>query len=174
MKRFLGILLVFLLVCAPMTQALALGVQSAGIVDGVIDDAYGLRGKQKKKDIPSRSLPLTVSDIPEGTKALAITMVDPDGGDWVHWLACNIPVREEIPANASISMSKKMTQGKNDFKFVGYGGPTPPSGTHRYVITVYALSGKVKLKKGFKLGAFEKAIRGKVLESAEILGDYSR
>lgn len=156
----------------PVSPAMA--VTSAGIINGVLADAYGKKGKDFLKGIPSRSMPLTLANLPKSTAALAIEMVDPDGGDWVHWLAVNLPVETEIPENASIDWADKMVQGKNSFGKQGYGGPTPPHGTHTYVITVYALSDPVELKEGFSSQKFHKAIDGVTLASATVTGDYSK
>lgn len=153
-------------------------VTSAAIVEGALGLPYGAKGEQfVKKNIPSLSPPLTISNIPENTAALAITVIDPDGGNWVHWLAANIPVDGsicEIPENASIDWPKEIIQGKNDFGTLGYGGPTPPSGVHRYVFTVYALSEPLKLKAGFKLPAMKKLLKDKVLAEATVIGTYAR
>ncbi|HHW94099.1 MAG TPA: YbhB/YbcL family Raf kinase inhibitor-like protein [Clostridiaceae bacterium] len=153
-------------------------IASAGIVSGAMKPEYGAKGKQfVKGKIPSLSLPLTVNHIPKGTEVLSITMIDPDGGDWVHWLAVNIPVDGEtceILENSSIDWPEEIIQGKNDFGTVGYGGPTPPSGTHTYIITVYALSETLDLKAGFKLAAMQKAMKGKVLAEAVVTGTYAK
>lgn len=154
--------------------AAAMTLRSAGIQNGVLGDEYGRKGSQKNKGIPTLSPPLTVQNLPQGTAALAVTIIDPDGGDWVHWLAANLPAVEEIPQNASIDWAEQMVQGKNDFGQRGYGGPTPPSGTHTYVITVYALSEPLALKAGFKVRKLEEALEGKVLGQATLTGDYSR
>lgn len=147
-------------------------VASAGIVDGVMADAFGMRGTQLNGYVPTRSLPLRIENAPDGASCLALSMIDPDGGDWVHWLAINIPVGD-LAENASIDLAGSFVQGLNDFQTVGYGGPTPPSGVHTYVITVYALSETVPLEEGFTLEDFTQAIDGKVLESAELTGTYS-
>lgn len=147
---------------------------SAGVVNGALSDEYGKKGTQKHKGIPTLSPPLTIGNLPEGTKALALTMIDPDGQNWVHWLVANIPVAEELPKNSSIAMADSLLQGKNDFGSTGYGGPTPPSGTHHYVITVYALSDPLPLKDGYKLKAFQKALEGKVLAQAVLTATYSK
>lgn len=158
---------------SPTTEAAGtFSVSSAGIVNGVLSDAYGARGAQKTKGIPSLSFPLTFENIPTGTASLALSIIDPDGGNWVHWLAANLPVAD-LAENASIDLASEMVQGKNDFGFVGYGGPTPPSGTHTYVITVYALSETIPLKDGFSLKQFEENLIGKTLASASLTGDYA-
>lgn len=153
-------------------------VVSGGIVNGEMGLAYGAKGEQfVQGGVPSRSLPLTVNYVPPDTKALALTMIDPDGGNWVHWLAAGIAVDGivcDIPENASIDWADRLVQGKNDFGPNGYGGPTPPSGVHTYVITVYALSEEVELENGFSLKALTAAMDGKVLAKAVITGTYAK
>lgn len=156
----------------PAEAQAAFTVTSAGVVDGAMDDAFGMRGAQLDGFVPTRSLPLDIANAPDGTACLAISMTDPDGGDWVHWLAVNIPVGD-IPENASVELAGTFGQGRNDFGTVGYGGPTPPSGVHTYVITVYALSEAVSLEDGFSADAFNQAIDGKILAQAVLTGTYA-
>lgn len=85
------------------------------------------------------SPPLTIGEIPAGVLSLALTVLDPDGGDWVHWKAWNIPANTtSLPEN--VSRTASFNQAANDFGTVGYGGPCPPSPNHRYVFTLYALN----------------------------------
>lgn len=115
--------------------------------------------------------PLTVSDIPEGAKSLALVVDDPDapGGTWVHWVVFNTPVTEEISED-----SVPGTQGYNDFGRVDYGGPCPPSGTHRYFFKVYALDTKLNLEEGVTKKTLLATMKGHVLEQAECIGLYER
>ncbi len=145
---------------------------SSGIVNGVIQDAYGARGAQKTNGIPGRSFALSLSNIPEKAACLALSVIDPDGGNWVHWLAVNLPA-DDLAENASIDLADQIVQGKNDFGFVGYGGPTPPNGTHTYAITIYALSSAVDLKNGFSQKQFLAAIEPVIIASTTITGDYA-
>ena len=80
--------------------------------------------------------PLDIKDIPEKAKCLALIVDDPDApiGVWVHWVVWNIPVTHHIKENEVHG-----TEGINDFQQQHYGGPCPPSGTHRYFFKVYAL-----------------------------------
>ena len=156
----------------PASSNGAFTIASDGISDGVIGDAYGARGEQTISGIPSRSLPLAIQNAPEGTVCLALTMIDPDGGNWVHWLAVNLAA-QSLSENASIDAADQIMQGRNDFGFTGYGGPTPPSGTHTYVITIYALSESLSLENGFSLKQFNQAVEGKILGTATLTGDYS-
>jgi Raf kinase inhibitor-like YbhB/YbcL family protein len=160
--------------CAVDVTVPQMTLSSEGIVNGVLADAFGKKGEQLSKGIPTRSPPLTLTNIPKETEALAVTMIDPDGGDWAHWLATGLPVETEFPENGSVDLADQLTQGKNSFGKIGYGGPTPPSGTHTYVITVYALAQPLSLKKGFSLKKLNKAMAGLVLAQAMVTGDYSK
>lgn len=145
---------------------------SSGIKDGVIDPKYGMYGNCKN-GIPTVSIPVKIKSKPKKTKYYAIYMYDPDADNFCHWMAVNIKAKStNIKANASKKNKPKMIQGKNDFGTNGYGGPTPPDKTHKYVIKVYALKSKVNLKKGFTVDEFKKAIKGKVLASTSIKGKY--
>lgn len=87
----------------------------------------------------NQSPPLVFSQIPAGTQSLALTVIDPDGGNWLHWKAWNIaPSVTALAANASASAA--FNQATNAFGSVGYGGPCPPTPQHRYVFTLYALN----------------------------------
>ena len=83
------------------------------------------------------SPPLTIHDIPASAVTLVLVMDDPDapGGTWDHWLAYDVPVRDEVPE----AVGSLGTPGKNSWRRMTYRGPCPPSGTHRYVFTVSAL-----------------------------------
>lgn len=155
-----------------------MAVTSEGIVDGAMGLEYGAKNeKLAAGEIPTLSLPLKVDYIPENTVSLAIVMIDPDGGNWVHWLVANIPVEGttvEIPENASIDWPEEVLQGRNDFGLLGYGGPTPPSGVHNYVTTVYALSAMLELESGFSLPALAQAMEGKIIAQAQVTGTYAR
>src|SRR5438128_2167054 len=91
------------------------------------------------------SPPLEWSDVPEGTKSLALICDDPDAprGTWVHWVVFNIPAeRKDLPEAQPPrgSLPSGARQGKNDFGKLGYGGPAPPPGKpHRYMFKLYAL-----------------------------------
>lgn len=120
------------------------------------------------------SPPLESSEIPTGTKTLAIIADDPDApmGTWVHWLVWNIPVSG---TTVKINEGEKIgTEGKNDFGKKEYGGPCPPSGTHRYFFKIYALDTELTLEEGSTKAQLEKAMKGHILAKAELIGLYSR
>jgi Raf kinase inhibitor-like YbhB/YbcL family protein len=108
---------------------------------------------------------------PTETKSFAISCNDPDApaGDWIHWLVHGIqPNLTEIPQGGPISG----TEVDNDFRRPKYGGPCPPSGTHRYFFRVYAL--KIAKLEGVSKKNFMDLVKKNTLESAEIIGLYKR
>ncbi len=113
---------------------------------------------------------LSWSDAPDQTKSFAILVHDPDApsGDWVHWIVYDIP--EDIN---SISQGEVPgEQAKNDFGKKEYGGPCPPSGTHRYFFVVYALDAE-NLEISDKDDFFKK-MEEHALAKAELVSRYSR
>ncbi|MHC4069021.1 MAG: YbhB/YbcL family Raf kinase inhibitor-like protein [Planctomycetota bacterium] len=125
------------------------------------------------------SPPLAWEGVPEGTKSLALISDDPDApmGTWVHWVLCNLPgdtreLPENIPAEEVLSSGAK--QGLNDFRRVGYGGPCPPSGVHRYFFKVYALDRKVEGGGWANKAELERAMESHVLAQGELIGRYKR
>ena len=127
------------------------------------------------------SISLTWKNVPSGTKSFALSIVDPHpvAQSWVHWLVINIS--KEVISIEEGASKKRMPAGskelKNSFGDIGYGGPQPPKGTgdHPYVVTLYALNvDKMDLGANTSLGAFKKAIEGKVIESASVTGMYGR
>jgi Raf kinase inhibitor-like YbhB/YbcL family protein len=111
---------------------------------------------------------------PAEAKSLALIVDDPDApvGLFTHWLIWNIdPKTTEIAEN---SAPAKAIQGTNDFPKTGYGGPCPPSGTHRYYFKVFALDQMLDLKAGAKRAEVDAAMRGHVIGQGELMGRYSR
>ena len=125
------------------------------------------------------SPPLSWSDPPTGTIDFALISDDPDApvGTWVHWVMWNIPVSasaldENLPKTASLPNGTK--QGTTDFQRIGYGGPCPPSGTHRYFFKLYALDTALNLPASTTKKDLEKAMQGHILGQAELIGTYRR
>ena len=116
---------------------------------------------------------ITWSGAPEGTKSFALTCIDPDAptGDFIHWLAYNIPATtSEIPQGGPVPGGAR--EVTNDFGKKSYGGPCPPSGTHRYFFTIYAL--KVSDLGTVSKDDFLKKVKENQFASAEIIGLYKR
>jgi Raf kinase inhibitor-like YbhB/YbcL family protein len=84
---------------------------------------------------------LSWEDVPEGTKSFALSVTDPDAvGGWIHWFVHDIS--KELRDIERGSLPEGAKEVENDFGRRPYGGPCPPSGTHRYVFTIYALNTK--------------------------------
>ena len=118
--------------------------------------------------------PLEIAHLPAEAKSLALIVDDPDApvGMWVHWVVWNIdPATREI---AEDSVPRAATQGKNDWKRNGYGGPCPPSGVHRYFFKLYALDTRLNLGAGTTKNDLEKAMEGHILAKSELIGLYKR
>ena len=116
--------------------------------------------------------PLVISNIPKGTKSMALTVHDPDGlvGVWVHWVMFNIP-----PGTQAIKeKAAPGTQALNDFGNFYYGGPCPPDQKiHHYVFTLYALDSILDtVNEGSTKDTLEKAIRGKIIAQSVLTGIY--
>ncbi len=132
--------------------------------NGFLDNKFGYKNK-------NISPHLKWEKIPAGTKSFALSCNDPDApaGDWIHWLVVNIPLSTtEIPQGGPVPGTELL----NDFGKKGYGGPAPPSGTHRYFFKIYALD-KTKLDGVNKKNFFE-IIDENSLESAEIIGQFKK
>lgn len=117
---------------------------------------------------------LEISGMPQGTESLALLMDDPDSpsGNFVHWIVWNIRAEEAaIKENAT---PESAAEGVNGFGRVGYGGPCPHSGTHRYFFRLYALDNMLDLLPGANAAALKQAMEGHVLAEAELMGRYMR
>ena len=120
------------------------------------------------------------SEPPAGTQSFALIADDPDApiGTWVHWVIFNIPadqreLAEGVPPDGTLASGAK--QGKNDFKKIGYGGPAPPKGKpHRYYFKLYALDSMLELNEGASKKDVERAMKGHILASGELMGLYGR
>jgi Raf kinase inhibitor-like YbhB/YbcL family protein len=119
------------------------------------------------------------SDPPAGTKSFALISDDPDapGGNWVHWVIWNIPAAaralpENLPKKGALPDGTR--QGTNDFGRIGYGGPCPPSGTHRYYFHLYALDAAVEVPEASGKAQLERAIKPHILSEAELMAKYQR
>ncbi|MEN6576984.1 MAG: YbhB/YbcL family Raf kinase inhibitor-like protein [Phycisphaerales bacterium] len=125
------------------------------------------------------SVPLKWVGAPEGTKSIALISDDPDApvGTWVHWVMWNIPpavceLAEGVPPRPQLPDGSR--QGVSDFGRPGYGGPCPPSGTHRYYFKVYALDTMLDLPNNARKHDMVKAMRGHILAEGQLMGKYSR
>ena len=134
--------------------------------NGSIPSKYSCEGEEA-------SPPLLISDIPSGTKSLAIILHDPDApreGGFTHWVVWNIdPGNNNIPENF-----KGAQQGLNGAGQPGYKGMCPPSGTHHYHFMVYALDTKLDIDKKTDKTGLEKSMQGHILAQGDLVGLYKK
>lgn len=119
------------------------------------------------------------SGVPDKATTLVLICDDPDapGGTFDHWIVYNLPpdtdgLGEDLAHGASLEGGGN--QGRNNFRKVGYGGPCPPSGTHRYYFTLYAVQGALDFAEPPGKRAVLDAIADIVVDKAQLMGTYSR
>lgn len=118
-------------------------------------------------------------NLPSGTKSIALICEDPDApvGNWVHWVIFNIPpsksgLEENVPKKERLDDGS--IQGRNDYGKIGYDGPCPPSGTHRYFFKVFALDTTLSLAPGCSKSQLVREMKNHILDEGEIFGLYRR
>jgi len=142
----------------------------------------GSPGFVNNKNIPSKytcdgddiNPGLIFNGIPEDAESLVLIVDDPDApsGTWVHWTVWNIdPATDSITEN---SVPDGAVEGNTDFGKPGYGGPCPPSGTHRYYFKLFALDTDLDLDISSTAADIEAAMKGHILTKTELMGLYSR
>ena len=121
------------------------------------------------------SPPLEWADAPDETAALALIVDDPDARDFIHWVLFDATGSQSGGLAEGISASPDAPpQGTNDFRKLGWGGPCPPSGTHRYRFTLYALDQALALTGTPSADDVRAAMQGHVLGDAELEATYTR
>lgn len=118
------------------------------------------------------SPPLIITDIPAGTKTLALIVYDPDAneaGGVTHWVVWNLPIDGHIPENF-----KDGQQGRNSDHGLGYKGMCPPSGTHHYNFYAYALDTELSLDSNTDRARLQQAMQGHILAQGVLTGTYSK
>lgn len=141
----------------------------AFIHEGMIPARYTCDGEDISPEIIWKN-------VPEGAQTLALICDDPDAPSktWVHWVAYNIPVSDTcLPAGMKAD-AENCCQGMTDFGRIGYGGPCPPGGVHRYFFRMYALDCKLDLKPGATKKELLQAMEGHILAQGELMGTYQR
>jgi len=118
--------------------------------------------------------PLMIENVPTTAMSLALIVDDPDApaGTWVHWVMWNINPSSKVIKENTVPQGAE--QGMNDFRKRSYGGPCPPSGTHRYFFKLYALDSTLTLGPNTNKASLEKAMKGHVLAQSELIGLYKR
>jgi hypothetical protein len=124
--------------------------------------------------------PLQFDGVPAGAKSLALIVDDPDAPDpaapkmtWVHWVVYDLaPSTAGLPEGGALPAGAR--DGLNDWKRIGYGGPCPPVGRHRYFFKLYALDTTLSFAHPPTKQQLEQAMKGHVLAHAELVGTYAR
>ena len=118
--------------------------------------------------------PLLFNDVSEEAQSLVLIFDDPDApmDTWVHWTVWNIDSKTRKIAENSVPTGA--VEGITDFGRIGWGGPCPPSGTHRYFFKLYALDIKLDLSSKTRKHQIEEAMAGHIIKKAELIGLYSR
>jgi Raf kinase inhibitor-like YbhB/YbcL family protein len=125
------------------------------------------------------SPPLQWDNVPQSAKSIALICDDPDApmGTFVHWVLFNLPAEtrqlaEKVAADKTLPSGAR--QGTSGFGRVGYGGPCPPSGTHRYFFKIYALDTTLDLPAGARKSDLLKVMQGHILAQGQLVGKYKR
>jgi len=150
----------------------------------------GMIPRQFTCDGADRSPPLEWSGVPQAARSLVLICDDPDAplGTWSHWVLYDLApsitsLDEGVAANLVATLEPRtgvqqpkltVSQGRNDFGKIGYGGPCPPRGVHRYFFRLYALDQRTELAPGATRKAVFKAIEGHILAEGHLMGKYAR
>lgn len=183
-QKIFSILFLFIVIssCNSKDQSKAKKIGKKDVKIIITSSAFkegGIIPKQYTCDGKDISPPLAWSSVPDSTKSLALICDDPDApmGTWVHWVIFNLPLElKELPENVPPENTLKngAKQGQNDFRKIGYGGPCPPGGTHRYYFKLYALDTVINLGAGSTKKQLLKAMEGHILAKGQLMGKYRR
>jgi Raf kinase inhibitor-like YbhB/YbcL family protein len=155
------------------TEVRQIQITSPAFEDG------GMIPQQYACDGDNISPPLSWGSVPEGTKSIALIVDDPDapGGTFVHWVLYDLPAEvqdlpEDLPPDKAFPVGGK--QGINSTSRLGYTGPCPPRGTHRYFFRLYALDTMTNLPAGETREKLREAMEGHILAQGQLMGRYKR
>ena len=167
-KKIFVVIFNIILVCISPSVSKGEGIMTitspAFLPNAYIPKEYTCQGRNVNPE-------LNISGIPDGAKSLVLIMDDPDapGGTWVHWVVYNMPVIFKIEKGTVPGQ-----QGYNDFGRVAWGGPCPPSGTHKYFFKAYALDTTLSFVQAPRKADVLKAMEGHILSQAELIGLYHK
>lgn len=184
MKKIFIIASAFFLLSFESAQA-EMSISSYDFQDGAmisiknVFNGFGCKGRNISPQI-------TIKDVPQDAKSLALTMYDPDaptGSGWWHWIVYNMPTytKNIFPSNSKMTkvatFGPNAVFGRNDFGTFDYGGPCPPigSGKHHYILTIYALSvDKLSVPSDASAALIGYNINANTIEKASITSYYER
>ncbi|HHT18307.1 MAG: YbhB/YbcL family Raf kinase inhibitor-like protein [Euryarchaeota archaeon] len=155
---------------------MVLKISSPVFSDGEpIPPKYTCEGSNISPPLDWDTSKLSISD--NGSIALICDDPDAPGGTWIHWVIFNLP--PEISSLPEMVMPREelengALQGSNSWGNIGYSGPCPPSGTHRYYFKVYALDVKLNLSSGVTKEEVLRAMEGHILDEGQLMGTYTR
>lgn len=144
---------------------------------------------QNEQAIPSRhtcdgddvSPALAWDGVPKGTKSLTLVVEDPDAPDprapkmtWVHWIVLDLPPRAGALPEGAVTLPEGAREGLNDWKTLGYRGPCPPVGQHRYFHRLFALDRTLEDLGQPDRASLQRAMQGHILEEASLMGTYAK
>ncbi|HUR62501.1 MAG TPA: YbhB/YbcL family Raf kinase inhibitor-like protein [Candidatus Thermoplasmatota archaeon] len=119
---------------------------------------------------------LVWKDVPKEADTLALILDDPDAprGTWTHWTFWDLPATVTGLAEGEKATLRKATEGITSARTMGYHGPCPPSGTHRYVFTLYAVQGRLGLPSTATVEDLRRALQGRVVAQADVMGTFAK
>jgi Raf kinase inhibitor-like YbhB/YbcL family protein len=165
-------------VTSPAPSALSPAPEATMPGFALTSPAFAARGAIPRRftcDAEDVSPELSWTGTPAGTGALVLLVDDPDARGWVHWIVLDLPGADGSLPEGVVPSADRPAQGRNDFGRPGWGGPCPPSGTHRYVFTLYALAAPLGLSGNPDEAAVQRALSGaSVLDVAVLDGTYRR
>ncbi len=142
------------------------------ITSPAFENSHGIPAKYTC-DGENTNPPLMFIDVPKGAVSLALIVDDPDSptGTWNHWSLWNIDPKQNSISEGEVG---GWSEGKTTFGNIGYGGPCPGRGRHRYFFKLYALDTKISLSRGSQKNDLMKAIKDNTIAEAELMGTYER
>ncbi len=186
MKKLLLILIILILVgagivlflqnqkkSAPNKSTITINSQTMNITSPAFADNQNIPSKYSC-DGDGINPPLEWSGVPQSAQSLALIVSDPDApnGTWMHWVMWNIsPLTTQVAEN---SVPPGAVQGQASSGQNVYGGPCPPSGTHHYIFTLYALDAKLSIPSYSTADKLSQAMEGHILAQAQLIGLYAR
>ncbi len=134
--------------------------------NGAIPSAYTCDGRNVNP-------PLEIFNVPQAAASLALIVDDPDApnGTWDHWIVFNMS--PDVTAVAE-GVQPQGTPGRGSQGLRTYQGPCPPSGTHHYVFTIYALDQSLAVPAGATKDEVLRAMKGHILDQTQLVGTYQK